>query len=263
MRLQRCAVHHWGLTPLLHTVGRDADRADHHGRGSWGRCSTPPEPRAGAPSTPSSCGSGPTRRGCASSRSRPPSGWPWSTRSRGRRSSRWPSSWPIRPSRRSCTRRRATWPRSSCTTTCGRNGSTTPSSQPGSRATAARCRSSGCSRQSVRVRLRHDEGFTDWQRRPLTPTQIEYAADDVRYLLAAADALAKRLGSQGRRGVGRRGARGPLRPRRAVGAGPRDGLAPRRRSREGAVRGPGRPPRGGARGASARPAAATCRPRGS
>ena len=51
---------------------------------------------------------------------------------------------------------------------------------------------------SVRVRLRHDEGFTDWQRRPLTPTQVEYAADDVRYLLAAADALRKRLGSQGR-----------------------------------------------------------------
>jgi ribonuclease D len=51
---------------------------------------------------------------------------------------------------------------------------------------------------AVRVRLRHDEGFTDWQRRPLTPTQVEYAADDVRYLLGAADALRKRLGSQGR-----------------------------------------------------------------
>ena len=45
---------------------------------------------------------------------------------------------------------------------------------------------------AVRVRLRHDEGFTDWQRRPLTPTQVEYAADDVRYLLGAADALRKR-----------------------------------------------------------------------
>jgi ribonuclease D len=51
---------------------------------------------------------------------------------------------------------------------------------------------------TLRVRLRHDEGFTDWQRRPLTPIQIEYAADDVRHLLAAADALRKRLESQGR-----------------------------------------------------------------
>jgi ribonuclease D len=51
---------------------------------------------------------------------------------------------------------------------------------------------------ALRVRLRHDEGFTDWQRRPLTATQIEYAADDVRYLLQAADALGARLASQGR-----------------------------------------------------------------
>ena len=51
---------------------------------------------------------------------------------------------------------------------------------------------------ALRVRLRHDEGFTDWQRRPLTETQIEYAADDVRYLLQAADALGVRLASQGR-----------------------------------------------------------------
>jgi ribonuclease D len=52
--------------------------------------------------------------------------------------------------------------------------------------------------QSVGVRLRHDEGFTDWQRRPLTPVQIEYAADDVRHLLDAARALRERLGRQGR-----------------------------------------------------------------
>ncbi|HEU0194920.1 MAG TPA: ribonuclease D [Gaiellales bacterium] len=49
------------------------------------------------------------------------------------------------------------------------------------------------------VRLHHDEGFTDWQRRPLTETQIEYAADDVRYLLPAADALTVRLDELGRR----------------------------------------------------------------
>jgi ribonuclease D len=54
--------------------------------------------------------------------------------------------------------------------------------------------------QAVGVRLRHDEGFTDWQRRPLTPTQIEYAADDVRHLLAAAEALRARLARQGREG---------------------------------------------------------------
>jgi len=54
--------------------------------------------------------------------------------------------------------------------------------------------------QAVGVRLRHDEGFTDWQRRPLTPTQIEYAADDVRHLLAAAQALRARLARQGREG---------------------------------------------------------------
>ena len=52
--------------------------------------------------------------------------------------------------------------------------------------------------QAVGVRLRHDEGFTDWSRRPLTPTQIEYAADDVRYLLDAARALRVRLAGQGR-----------------------------------------------------------------
>jgi ribonuclease D len=52
--------------------------------------------------------------------------------------------------------------------------------------------------QAVGVRLRHDEGFTDWSRRPLTPTQIEYAADDVRYLLDAARALRTRLAGQGR-----------------------------------------------------------------
>jgi ribonuclease D len=52
--------------------------------------------------------------------------------------------------------------------------------------------------QAVGVHLRHDEGFTDWSRRPLTPIQIEYAADDVRYLLDAARALRARLAGQGR-----------------------------------------------------------------
>jgi ribonuclease D len=48
------------------------------------------------------------------------------------------------------------------------------------------------------VRLPHDEGFTDWQRRPLTETQVEYAAADVSHLLAAADVLAGRLRKLGR-----------------------------------------------------------------
>ncbi len=52
--------------------------------------------------------------------------------------------------------------------------------------------------QSVGVKLHHSEGFTDWSKRPLTETQVEYAADDVRHLLAAADALRARLDGQGR-----------------------------------------------------------------
>ena len=52
--------------------------------------------------------------------------------------------------------------------------------------------------QSVRVRLKHAEGFTDWSQRPLTDAQIAYAADDVRHLLAAMDALEQRLERQGR-----------------------------------------------------------------
>ena len=35
------------------------------------------------------------------------------------------------------------------------------------------------------VHLGRDLGFSDWQQRPLTPVQIRYAADDVRYLPAA------------------------------------------------------------------------------
>jgi ribonuclease D len=52
--------------------------------------------------------------------------------------------------------------------------------------------------QSVGVKLRHAEGFSDWSKRPLTEQQIEYAADDVRHLLDAMDALQQRLREQGR-----------------------------------------------------------------
>src|SRR6476469_4893340 len=52
--------------------------------------------------------------------------------------------------------------------------------------------------QSVGIQRRHADGFTDWSKRPLTPVQVEYAADDVRHLLAAADALTNRLERLGR-----------------------------------------------------------------
>jgi ribonuclease D len=39
---------------------------------------------------------------------------------------------------------------------------------------------------------------TDWSRRPLSPEQLEYALDDVRYLLPLADALAEQLARLGR-----------------------------------------------------------------
>src|SRR4051812_3025697 len=48
------------------------------------------------------------------------------------------------------------------------------------------------------VRLQHNETFTDWQRRPLSRTQLAYAADDVRYLLPLADEIRVRLTRMGR-----------------------------------------------------------------
>jgi ribonuclease D len=49
------------------------------------------------------------------------------------------------------------------------------------------------------VTLTHNETFSDWSRRPLTEAQIQYAADDVRYLFAVADALVAKLDEMGRR----------------------------------------------------------------
>jgi ribonuclease D len=45
----------------------------------------------------------------------------------------------------------------------------------------------------LQVRLEKGESYTDWCRRPLTPSQRTYAADDVRYLLQAAATLKARL----------------------------------------------------------------------
>jgi ribonuclease D len=42
------------------------------------------------------------------------------------------------------------------------------------------------------------ETRTDWRRRPLSPSQLRYAVDDVRYLLPMADRIAERLRAAGR-----------------------------------------------------------------
>lgn len=47
------------------------------------------------------------------------------------------------------------------------------------------------------VRLGKSMTFTQWDRRPLSPSQIRYAADDVRYLPALADEAAQRLEAVG------------------------------------------------------------------
>jgi ribonuclease D len=53
-------------------------------------------------------------------------------------------------------------------------------------------------RKVLGVRLKGSEGFTRWDRRPLTPQQLEYAADDARLLLALGERLEERLRERGR-----------------------------------------------------------------
>ena len=48
------------------------------------------------------------------------------------------------------------------------------------------------------VSLTKGESYSDWLRRPLLPSQTQYALDDVRYLLPLHDRLAKRLDGMGR-----------------------------------------------------------------
>ncbi|MFT4249027.1 MAG: ribonuclease D [Pseudomonas sp.] len=48
--------------------------------------------------------------------------------------------------------------------------------------------------------LAKGETRSDWLRRPLSPAQLDYAADDVRHLFALHDTLAARLHEQGRAG---------------------------------------------------------------
>ena len=58
-------------------------------------------------------------------------------------------------------------------------------------------------RKVLNVQLKGSEGFTRWDRRPLTPQQVEYAADDARLLLALGEALERRLEERGRLGWAR------------------------------------------------------------
>jgi len=50
----------------------------------------------------------------------------------------------------------------------------------------------------LRIRLAHNETFSNWVKRPLSPTQVMYAADDVRHLHAITDALSRQLEARGR-----------------------------------------------------------------
>lgn len=50
------------------------------------------------------------------------------------------------------------------------------------------------------VALAKGETRSDWLRRPLSPSQLEYAADDVAHLFDMHDALSRRLGELGRTG---------------------------------------------------------------
>jgi ribonuclease D len=53
-------------------------------------------------------------------------------------------------------------------------------------------------RKVLKLKLKGSEGFTKWDRRPLTAQQLEYAADDARLLLALGDELERRLVERGR-----------------------------------------------------------------
>lgn len=53
-------------------------------------------------------------------------------------------------------------------------------------------------RRVLGVELRGGEGFTRWDKRPLTERQLAYAADDARCLLALGDAIARELETAGR-----------------------------------------------------------------
>lgn len=58
---------------------------------------------------------------------------------------------------------------------------------------------SNLTQQALGISLPGGETRTDWRRRPLSPAQLRYALDDVRYLLDVADSLDQRLDVRGRR----------------------------------------------------------------
>jgi ribonuclease D len=53
-------------------------------------------------------------------------------------------------------------------------------------------------RKVLNVKLKGSEGFTRWDRRPLSAQQLEYAADDARLLLELGTELERRLAERGR-----------------------------------------------------------------
>ena len=53
-------------------------------------------------------------------------------------------------------------------------------------------------RKVLQVKLKGSEGFTKWDRRPLTAQQLEYAGDDARLLLTLGEELERRLEERGR-----------------------------------------------------------------
>jgi ribonuclease D len=53
-------------------------------------------------------------------------------------------------------------------------------------------------RKVLKVRLKGAEGFTRWDKRPLTEQQLSYARDDARLLLALGDEIERRLVDRGR-----------------------------------------------------------------
>ena len=53
-------------------------------------------------------------------------------------------------------------------------------------------------RRVLGVRLGGGEGFTRWDKRPLTDKQLSYAADDARCLLALGHAVERELAARGR-----------------------------------------------------------------
>jgi ribonuclease D len=58
----------------------------------------------------------------------------------------------------------------------------------------------GLVQEVVGARAHKGETLTDWRRRPLTPAQIKYAFDDVRFLLPIHDKISHRLTELGRTG---------------------------------------------------------------